>query len=530
MASVNEVLTVGPLKGASRLERLIWGHVTVLDDNICMLRLVARMFFLSNSAAAFRCCLWLLLLSAAVASFSNVNAQVVTARISVVSTNPAKVSVAAQFQRPSRAFSFRNAYAGILGLGERIQAIQGFTAAGGPAKIQTMGPGEFRADDEIARVTYEVDIAPPSRPSQMSHISWLNDEQGLLMLADLLPQRTEAGSLSKAEVTIESPAGWSVRANVVPSASTYVVDDPDAGVFLLSRAIHEKSQRVSSVNVSVILSGEWPVEESAVLKSATQILKEYLRLTKFTLKNNAVLFLVPYPGNAGPENWTSETRGNAVVLVFGKNSTARRVLSRLEIVLSHELFHLWVPNSLKLAGSYDWFFEGFTIYQALLTDLRLDFISFNGYLETLARVYDSYSATADSDNLSLLQAAEQRWTTSASAVYERGMLTAFLYDLLLRKQTGCDASLPRVYPELFRVAGAGQANANETIIRLLSGREGVNSFAHDYLERPAKINFDEIFSAYGIVQTSGSGPTRWVPAANPNQSQRKLLGCIGYKK
>jgi predicted metalloprotease with PDZ domain len=189
-----------------------------------------------------------------------------------------------------------------------------------------------------------------------------------------------------------------------------------------------------------------------------------------------------------------------------------------------------VPNSLKLSGAYDWFFEGFTIYQALLTDLRLDFVSFDGYLETLARVYDSYSATAGSDNLSLLQASEQRWTTAASAVYERGMLVAFLYDLSLRKQTGCDASLGKIYPQLFRVAPAGQASANETIIKLLSEPEGLHSFVPDYLERPAKINFNEIFSAYGIVQTSGSGPTKWAPAANLNQSQRKLLGCIGYKK
>ena len=63
---------------------------------------------------------------------------------------------------------------------------------------------------------------------------------------------------------------------------------------------------------------------------------------------------------------------------------------KLGILLAHELFHLWVPNSLKLAGDYDWFFEGFTIYQALRLDLRLHLISFDDYLDTIARVYDSY--------------------------------------------------------------------------------------------------------------------------------------------
>jgi predicted metalloprotease with PDZ domain len=463
------------------------------------------------------------------ASFSTAQAQIVTARISVISTNPARIRVSAELHQPTRTVSFRQTYAGILGLGERIQSLQAVSGNGTAVSLHAMGGGEFRADEEFARFSYEVDLAPPSRPSQMSHVSWLNQDQGLLFMADLLPQRFDGASISKAQITIEPPGGWSVRGNLSSRTSTYDLNDPESAVFLLSRSIHEKQQRVSSIDVSVILSGAWPVSESEVLKSTTRILKEYLRVTKFTLRDDAFLFLVPYAGSAGPDNWTSETRGNAVVLLLGKNSTAKRVLARLEVVLSHELFHLWVPNSLKLPGAYDWFFEGFTIYQALRTDLRLGFISFEGYLETLARVMDSYMATS-SDSLSLLDASEQRWTTSAQTVYEQGMLVAFLYDLTLRKQTGCDESLDDVYPRLFRVTSAGQASANEIIIKLLTEPDGLQTFARDYLERPVKINLDEILSTYGIIQSSGSGPTRWAPAVNLTPAQRKLLGCLGYKK
>jgi len=463
------------------------------------------------------------------ASFSTANAQTVTARISVISTNPARIRVSAELNRAIRTISFRQTYAGILGLGERIQSLQAFGGNGSALTTHTMGAGEFRADEAFARFGYEVDLAPPSRPSQMSHVSWLDPDKGLLLMADLLPQRFDGASSSKAQLTIEPPPGWSVRGNLSSDGSTYVLNDPDSAIFLLSRSIHEKQQRVSSINVSVLLSGEWPVSENEVLKSTTRILKEYLRVTKFALKDDAFLFLVPYAGGAGPDNWTSETRGSAVVLLLGKNSSPRRVLARLEVVLSHELFHLWVPNSLKLPGAYDWFFEGFTIYQALRTDLRLGFISFDGYLETLAHVADSYGA-AGSDSLSLLDASEQRWTTSAQTVYEQGMLVAFLYDLTLRKQTGCEASLEDVYPKLFRPASAGQASGNEIIIKLLTEPDDLKTFARDYLERPAKINLDEILSSYGIVQASGSGPTKWTPAANLTQAQRKLLGCLGYKK
>jgi M61 glycyl aminopeptidase len=464
------------------------------------------------------------------AAFSHVQAQVVAARITVISTSPARIGVSVELDRPTRTLSFRQTYAGILGLGERIQAVRGFSGNGAAVTSQTVTAGEFRAEGEFSRFSYEVDLAPPSRPSQMSHVSWLSPDQGLLMMADLLPQRFDSGNTAKAQITIEPPNGWIVRANVVARAATYELNDPDSAVFLLSHSIHEKQQKVSSVKVSVILSGEWPVSESEVLQSTARILKEYLRVTKFTLKNDAVLFLLPYAGDAGPDNWTSETRGNTVVLLLGKNSTARRVLSRLEVILSHELFHLWVPNSLNLTGAYDWFFEGFTIYQALRTDLRLGFISFDGYLETLARVADSYLAAADINSLSLLDASEQRWTTSAATVYEKGMLVAFLYDLMLRKQTGCDASLEDVYVKLFGEASAGHATANETIIKLLTEPDGLQTFDRDYLERPAKIKLDEILSTYGIVESSGSGPTKWTPVTNPTQAQRKLLGCLGYKK
>ena len=63
--------------------------------------------------------------------------------------------------------------------------------------------------------------------------------------------------------------------------------------------------------------------------------------------------------------------------------------SRLDnsgVIFTHEILHLWVPNSLKLEGDYDWFFEGFTLYVALRTALELKIITFDGFLNTLGGV------------------------------------------------------------------------------------------------------------------------------------------------
>jgi predicted metalloprotease with PDZ domain len=133
--------------------------------------------------------------------------------------------------------------------------------------------------------------------------------------------------------------------------------------------------------------------------------------------------------------------------------------------------------------------------------------------------------------LSLIGASERRWTTSSSLVYEKGMLVAFIYDLALRKFSSCRASLDDVYSELFQSDAPRQTKANETIIKLLSEREGLESFAKQYVESAGGIDLDSVVAAYGIqVQRGGQGAnTKLVIRRDPDKAQRQLLGCIGYR-
>jgi predicted metalloprotease with PDZ domain len=274
-----------------------------------------------------------------------------------------------------------------------------------------------------------------------------------------------------------------------------------------------------------VLAGDWPILDKDALKIAAQIVQEYSKLTGFDLKRNAVLMLVPFPGDAGPERWTAETRGNAVVLLLGQRGSRRQVLSRLGIVLAHEIFHLWVPNSLKLNGDYDWFFEGFTIYQALRMDLRLHLISFSDYLDTIARVYDSYLSSPDRENLSLIQASERRLTTSSSLVYDKAMLVAFLYDLQLQRNTVCKASFDDLYRQLFQRVTTRQADANETIIGVLKEQLGQQSFAREYIEGVGAINLESVLAPYGISVMQTSSGTK-LSANHLDKAQKKLLDCL----
>lgn len=468
------------------------------------------------------------------AAASSAHAQTTNIRIDVTSLAPARIRIEVELPGKTNALSFRNAHAGVLGLGERIETLEAVNGNSETIRVQKLAPGEFQALEKFSRFSYEVNVKEPLRPAQMSHVSWLNRDHGVLMLGDLLPQSTRNSvSFSSVRVSIGVPTGWTVGSNTKQEGPSFSTDDPETAVFLIGPSVHEKHQRLASTNFTIVRSNKWPFSDSDAIKIAGRIVEEYSRVTRFGLKKNAVLMLIPYPDEAGPESWTAETRGNAVVLLLGRNASRKKVLARLGIVLSHELFHLWVPNSLKLEGDYDWFFEGFTLYQALLTDLRLGLISFDDYLETIAHVYDAYLSSADADKLSLLEASERRWTTQSSLVYEKGMLVAFIYDLSLRNLTGCGASLEDVYASVFQLSATGQGSANETIIKVLAERDGLESFAKDYVENAGKISLDGVLTLYGIQsqrETPGAGQTKFSVRRDLNLSQRKLLSCIGYRK
>lgn len=463
----------------------------------------------------------------ACAAFAGVQAQTLNVRIAVVSTAPATIRINAEFPEPTDVISFSNAYGAVLGLGDRIENVGASVAGGGVVAVRRLAPGEFQASEKFSQISYEVNLSEPMPPAQGSHVSWLSREQGILMLSDLLPRSIKgSGAFSSARIELQLPAGWRVASNSGKvKASTYVAAEPDKTVFLIGPELQEKTQRVAEREVSVVLSGDWPIAAKDALKIAERIVKEYSKLTGFNLKRNAVVMLVPFPGDVGPERWTAETRDNAVVLLLGPRASRNQIMSKLGIVLAHELFHLWVPNSMKLAGDYDWFFEGFTIYQALRMDLRLQLISFDDYLDTIARVYDSYLSSSDRDSLSLIKASERRWTTSSSLVYDKAMLVAFLYDLRLRSRSVCKASFDDLYRKLLQSAGTGQAGATETIIGVLNEQLGEQSFVKQYIEGVGIINLQSALSPYGITVSQTDLGTR-LSADGTDKEQRKLLKCL----
>jgi len=388
---------------------------------------------------------------------------------------------------PGREWSFRNAYAGVLGLGERIEQFRAFGTNGATVGAKRIVAGEFRSEADATAIEYVVKLPTPGA-GDVAHVSWITGESGFLMLADSLPE-----GLADVLVEFSLPDGWSAQSSFeVLTGRQYQVAEPDRAVFFIGRSLRKQSKRVDGVTIESVIDGAWPFKDEVVLKAAGKVLEEYLDLTGFKLTAKNVVMIAPLPVAVGSVKWRAETRGSTVVLLMDPQATVTNWPGQLGIIFTHELLHLWVPNALRLEGDYDWFFEGFTLYTALVTALELKFINRNEYLATLGRVYDSYLSRPD--ELSLTDASERRWTGGNSVVYDKGMLVAFLYDLAIRRDSGGKTRLGSVYRKLFTRSAVQPANGNEVIIQLLSSTPAGADLAKRYIEGQQELDLKALLA------------------------------------
>jgi predicted metalloprotease with PDZ domain len=350
------------------------------------------------------------------------------------------------------------------------------------------------------------------------------EDRGVLMLADLLPQ-----DLTNLSIEFVLPAGWSVEGSSTRlDDARYEVAAPEKAVFFVGKALRKSSNTIEGMPLDLVLSGVWPFKDADALKMAGKVLAKYRKLTGFGLTGRSTIMIAPLPIAVGSTKWRAETRGSTVVLLIDPAANFRTWIGQLGVIFTHELLHLWVPNSLRLNGDYDWFFEGFTLYTALRTALELKIIDFKEFLDTLARVYDSYLSYAD--DLSLVEASERRWTTPGSFVYDKGMLVAFLYDLLVMKESGGKTTLADKYRALFSRPAADGANGNDVIISVLGLSPAARDLTKSYIENSTKFELERLLPAYGLTLDSSGTSSRLQVNRELTADQKRLLSSLGLAK
>jgi len=270
---------------------------------------------------------------------------------------------------------------------------------------------------------------------------------------------------------------------------------------------------------------------------AGDILKAHRQIFGAIPEGRASLILLPFPKSGAPTQWSAETRGSTVTLLMGELPSKVGALAQLSAPLTHELFHLWIPNALALEGDYDWFYEGFTVYEAARTAVRLDLLMFPEFLNAIARAYDGYLLNAERERWSLVEASKRRWSAGPSAVYSESMVVAFLYDLRLRMQSRGKQSIEKIYPTLLLKYGARAngdpaepADGNDAAINVLELDEGTRAFVRTFVTQPAKIDLRQELAPFGLqVETFGLR-ARINVSEDLTKQKRNLLRQLGYNE
>ncbi|HEV2863155.1 MAG TPA: hypothetical protein VGX48_19215 [Pyrinomonadaceae bacterium] len=461
-------------------------------------------------------------------SVSTASARPAEVKLTISSDSPARVRVEGERREGATAWSFLNAYASAFGLAARVENLKLADAAGSPVPFRQVAPGEFTSDREATRFTYDVKLDPPAFVSDAAHVSWLANNRGLLMTADLLPLR-----LGGARLLLTFPPGWNVFTNEeTAEPGSYVVPDVEDAVFAIGRDLRSKKARAGRLAFTLVTAGEWAFTDGEAVESAGEILKIYTEVTGAAPRDRATLFLLPPAVGAAGNTWSAETRGGTVTLISGRLPSKLAALSQLNGALSHELFHLWVPNGLALEGEYDWFYEGFTNYQAVRVGLRRGQLTFQDYLNAVGAAFDGYKAARGGGERSLPEASRRRWSGANAFIYHKGMLVAALYDLELMRQTSGESSLEDVYRQLFRrhAKGSNRQEGNRAIIEALASMPGMREFTVRYVEGALPVELAAAVSEYGLRIEPGGVRTRLAVVASPERGQRELLRKLGYNE
>ena len=152
----------------------------------------------------------------------------------------------------------------------------------------------------------------------------------------------------------------------------------------------------------------------------------------------------------------------------------------------------------SLKGSYDWFYEGFALYEEQKLGVKMNQIRFDDLLATLGRAYDVDRLTGA--RASLIDASKGRWAGGNSTVYARGMLVAFLCDVALLDASKGKRSVETVLRSVFEKyrPPARGADASEAITSLLRSEPQLAEIVDRYVQGTDLVDWGSSVRKAGI--------------------------------
>ena len=450
--------------------------------------------------------------------FNNCFGQNSDITITIRSVSPPIAEIRGSFGQSSiqKNFSMVRDNAGISNLAERVSAIRLEDSDGKPVVFKQFIPGEYVADRGYSGWSYRLDLTPQKVAAMNAHISWIGNNDGLLFLDDVLPLQSVKDCV-KARINLQVPDGWTIFGN------------ENAAVGCSARPAYFLSKRARTVNIGtptpadLIISGDWKFSDEQAAGFVNEIYAKYTRLFGSSPPNKNYVYILPFPTAVSPGNWEADTRGSTVTILSSDMPFQTQSVQRLHEQLRHEIFHLWMPNAVHLKGNYDWFYEGFALYESLKLGVELNRLRFDDMLDTLSRSMTFDAAFTDSR--SLIAASNSRVTGEDTRLYARGMLIAFLTDLkMISRSHGKEdvTDLLRTIYDKYKDA-KNESNGNEAVLAAIGDNE-----IRRHVETGEPIIWDDALHSAGIEKVDEKGSISLRTVSKPNSSQKKFLDKLGY--
>lgn len=427
-----------------------------------------------------------------------------------------------------RTFYFSRVYAGHQIPPERISALSLTDASGQSFLYRKMGEGQYFADGKFNSWSYDLVPGLPQKGAAAAHVSWLTETRGILMLDDILP-KFNTGKVS-AKIEFELPPGWQISGAVkMTGPNVFETSDVDKAVFFVGKG--QRVRTVANGAPDLIISGEWLFTDEEAVKMVEEVYAGHRKLFGAAPFERAQIMLSKFPNTERPGTWEAETRGNSVVVLSADMPFQTQSLQKLHEQLRHEIFHLWIPNSVNLSGNYDWFYEGFALYQSLRMGVNSNRIRFDDMLDTISRAYNVDKLQDQSG--SLIEASDSRWSAANTRIYARGMIVAFLCDITMLQNSNGKSSvsdiLRRVYTE--HSMQKPREDGNTAILRILESYDYLRPVTERYVRGGKSIVWNKELDAVGLEEalvTQRGDAVMLKVKDKPTGRQKAFLDKLGY--
>ncbi len=467
----------------------------------------------------------LLYLIVLLAITSETAAQDLIATIRIEPGSPSIAVVEGNFRTASehRQLQFLTDYASVSKLDQRMSEVKLTDGNGEPIDAHMAGPGRYIAESDFTSWSYRADISPLKDRFASAHLTWSTSNDAVIMLGDLLPQ-----GYRSALITLKIPDGWTAFTNErTLKKGDFDVGDIEKAVFYAGHSIRSRTIRSAGAEIELSLTGEWHFSDDEASQMADSIFAKYSELFGGLPARSFHIAVRPFPNAVPLGQWEGGSRGANITIVSSTMPFKSQSIQRLHEQLRHEIFHLWIPNGVKLTGNYDWFYEGFALYQSLKLGVAVNRIRFDDLLDTISRAYDIDASRADRG--SLIDESKARWNGSNTQVYARGIMIAFACDLAMLRASKGKRSISDVLRKVFdRHRASPPQNANDGILEILRLHTELRPIVDSSITNSRSIDWPDLLRSGGLEMYTRDQLERIKVVDKPSGRQREVLDRLGY--